>query len=93
MKKDRNCGVPYPIYPMPNPNMMPNMGMPMGMPNMMPNMMPNTGMPNMGTTNMPSQNYSTDINNQINNLEKRVTALENMVGTNTNYNPNNFQIM
>ncbi len=100
MKKDRNCGMaPYPIYPMPASNMM--MGMPMGAPMGAPMGMP-MGMPSGCGGAMPatpsSQSFmqmqdNKDLSAQVANLEKRVSALENMVGTNSNYNTSNFQMM
>lgn len=93
MKKDRNCGnVPYPIYQAP---MMPNMMGPMVGP-MMPMMQPNmVSMPNTTNTGSLEQQVSS-LTNQVNNLEKRVVALESLVGTpnyNANYNNSNFQMI
>lgn len=92
MKKDRNCGMGYPVYP----GMMPNYG---GM--MMPGQvipMPNSGM----FSNVPLASVQSNINsndlselsNQVNNLESRVSRLENMVKNNYgNYNASNYQMM
>ena len=52
-----------------------------------PNQMPNYQMPNY---QMPNQNN--DIVNQLNNLEKRISVLENMMNNN-NYNNTNYQMM
>lgn len=90
MKKDRNCGMA--IYP----SMVPNFG------GMMPGQM--IPMPGGNYNGVPSSistqnNYGTDlssITNQINNLEQRVSRLENLVngtGYSTNYNSNNYQMM
>ena len=79
MKKDRNCGANmYPVYPMMQPQMMPQMVMP-GMNTMQPQMMPNQ------MQQMPNQIYSSgsleqqvnNMANQVNNLERRVSNLEN----------------
>lgn len=90
MKKDRNCGVPYPIY-------QPYQGIPY-MPNMMGPVPFDTGMPNM---NMPTSTSTSDqsINNlqeQITLLNKRVTNLETMLNSNNNvsqYSSSNYQMM
>lgn len=69
MKKERNCAVPYPIYPqmqmMPIPNMPYNMNY--------------------------QENDLTNLNNQVQNLERRVAALEGLLGN--NYNTTNYQMM
>lgn len=91
MKKDRNCGVPYPIYP-------PYQGMPM-----MGNMM---GMPTPYSAQnfqTPQSNYDQQLNNlndRINNLDKRITILEEMFNqnnsvnySNNTYNSNNYPMM
>ncbi|MEG2322426.1 MAG: hypothetical protein RSB71_02965 [Bacilli bacterium] len=87
MRKDRNCGAGgYPIYPTPGmgPMMMPNPMMPQMMPQMMPNTQPN-GAPSCSNNSLEQQ---------VNNLEKRVLALENLMQTpNNNYNTSNFQMM
>lgn len=101
MKKDRNCGanVAYnPVYPT-YPTMIGGPAMPGIMPGI-PNTMP---MPTMPNYNMISQDYSnteslSNINSQINNLERRVTRLENMLNNsstsyNTKYNASNYQMM
>jgi len=104
MKKDRNCGaVPYPIYqqpmmpnmigPMPQPNMMMQPNMVQGMPMMQPNMI--QGMPSSTNTGSLEQQVNS-LTAQVNNLEKRVVALEGLVGTpnyNSNYNNSNFQMI
>lgn len=95
MKKDRDCGgMAYPVYP----QMVPNYG---GM--VMPGqMIPMPGM-NMGMTNVPLTSVQSTINssdlsaltNQVNNLEQRVTRLENTVNNSNynNYNSSNYQMM
>ncbi len=59
-------------------------GMPMMMPPMM--MQPYNQVPTYDQTN------NNDIVSRLNNLEKRVSALENMYGTN-NYNSSNYQML
>ena len=93
VKKDRDCGMAYPIYP----NMVPNFGGVLMPGQMIP--MPN----NMGMTNVPLASVQSAINsndlsaisNQISNLENRVTRLENIVnkGNYNNYNSSNYQMM
>lgn len=85
MKKDRDCSVPYPIYP-------PYQGMPM------PGPMPiyQTSMPNSyQTANI--NNIDQQINNieqEINNLDRRISNLENMYNKNLNNNySSNYQMM
>ena len=98
MKKDRNCGVPYPIYP-PYQGMMP-MGMQSGMqPGMM--MQPGMNQPMMNPPMMNQTQYSqvsgtieqqlSSLNSQVSSLEKRVSSLESLVGN--KYNSSNFQVM
>lgn len=81
MKKDRNCNMPYPMYP----NYMPIQ--------MMPNqMVTNQMMPNQMTNNM--MNYDDQINminNKISNLEKRINNLESL--NSTGYNNSGYQMM
>ena len=84
MKKDRDCGMQY-MGAMPMMPMMP-------IPNQMPCQM-NYQMPNQMNYQMP--NYQTNNNeliNQITNLEKRVSSLENMMNNNP-YNNSNYQMM
>ena len=76
MKKDRECGMQY-IGSMP---MMP-----------IPNQMPNYQMPNYQMPNYQTPTQHNDILAQLNNLEKRVSVLENMM--NNNYNNSNYQMM
>ena len=97
MKKDRDCGgMAYPVYP----QMVPNFG---GM--VMPGQMipvPGGNM-NMGMSNVPLASVQSTINsndlsalsNQVNNLEQRVTRLENTVNNSnySNYNTSNYQMM
>ncbi len=100
MKKDRNCGCQYPVYPAVSPvypaPMYPTPMLPGGM-NQMPggmNQMPN--MPQTPNMNQGNQmNIESQLNSmmtQINNLERRVSALETTVGP-TNYNNSNYQMM
>jgi len=103
LKKERNCGCggnnQYPVYPtypgaMPINQMGMNQGMyPMTGQSMMYNqqILPNQiGMPNnimMPTsTNTMNNDYSTLVN-QVNNLERRVSRLENMLNSNNNMTP------
>ncbi len=80
MKKDRDCNMAYPVYP----QMVPNYG--------------NVVMPGQ-IIPMPGNNYMTNdlssINNQINNLEQRITRLENIINKNnySTYNSSNYQMM
>lgn len=92
MKKDRNCSMgAYPVYPMygqmpPQGYMPPMQGMP-GVPN---NMM------NAGTPTTPQNDNYASITNQINNLEKRVSRLENIVSSNQvspSYSESNFYMV
>lgn len=78
MGKDRNCGMPYPIYPMPQ-----------GYQGMVP-MMPNQTMSMPGSNTIEQQLNS--LSNQVSNLEKRVTSLESVIGNNTGYS-SNYQMM
>ena len=105
MKKDRNCGGNFPVYPaMPYGGMQMG-GMPMnyGMP------MPTYGgmpMPLVGTNSNMQSNVSnaysnvesqiTNLTNQVNSLEQRVSSLESLVNKNiysSNYNTSNYQMM
>ena len=84
LKKDRNCGAPYPLYPMYG--------------NMMPYPMPiNTTSPMIGMSNTPSYTTSeiNTLSNQINSLEQRVSNLENMINKSysNGYNSSNYQMM
>ena len=74
MKEKRNCGTPYPVYPQP----VPIMEMPLATPYM-------TGYNQGYTQNSISSNT---IEQQMTNLETRVSRLENMLNTN-NSNSNN----
>ena len=97
MKKDRDCGgMAYPVYPQMVPNfggmVMPGQMIPMPGGNM------NMGMSNVPLTSVQSTINSSDLNaltNQVNNLEQRVTRLENTVNKNNynNYNTSNYQMM
>lgn len=87
MKKDRNCSVPYPIYP-PYQGMMPPMGMPMNYPQTISN----------STTSQNTNNFDQQINNieqEINNLDRRISNLENMYNSsiNNNYSNSNYKMM
>ena len=99
MKKERNCGcggnqAPYPVYPT-YPGVMPinQMGMNQGMYPMMGQNMMNQGigMPNNIVMPIsPSSNMGTDYStlaNQVNNLERRVSRLENMMNSSNNMTP------
>ncbi len=84
MKQDnRNCAVPYPIYP-------PYQGMGMMPYNSMPYPIPFTSNPNMNN-NFNDQINS--INEQLNSLDKRVAKLENDNLNTNNYSSSNYQIM
>lgn len=100
MKKDRNCGVPYPVYPPYQATpYMPGMSMP-GM--VMPNMGNIGAVPfNAGTNNQTSNSMMSDqmiqnLQEQITLLDKRVTNLETMLNTQNNisqYSSSNYQMM
>ena len=57
-----------------------------------PNQMPNYQMPNYQVPNYQTSNQTNELINQIINLEKRVSTLENLVN-NTPYNNSNYQMM
>lgn len=91
MKKDRDCGVNYPVYPM-----MQGIPMMQGMPMM------NMGFPNTGMnstiptgsimTNVNTNNYDEEIRRleqRVNMLDRRVTALETSGNSSSNYNTYN----
>ena len=83
MRKDRDCGMTYPMYPQ-GMNMLP--GIP-PMPNMMGNQM-------MFDNNIESR--LNNIESQISLLENRISNLEankNNVSYNTEYNSSNYQMM
>jgi hypothetical protein len=86
MKKDRNCGMGIPVYPV-----MPGMAMPMPMGSPMMGNMPNYNM-----SNSTLENQIQNLNNQINSLEQRVNSLETLVNQSVysnNYNTSNYQMM
>ena len=100
MKKDRNCGGNYPIYPAYQmPNMMP--GIPMNIPNGIPNMNDysmNSMVPynNQSFNQNPNNIYDQQLSNlssQINSLERRVSNLESLVGNGNKYNTSNYQML
>ena len=76
MKKDRNCGMPYPTYNM--QGQMPMMPIPYQMPCQMP---------------YQSNDNQNDMITQLNNLEKRISVLENILNSNNHYNNTNYQMM
>lgn len=90
MKKDRNCGATYPIYP----GMMPQGMVGMPIPGMMPMnpYQPQTFTQTTTNSNTIEQQLS-NLNNQINSLERRVSNLENLIGNTTKYNNSNYQVM
>ena len=93
MKKNRDCGMGYPVYP----GMMPNYGG-MVMPGQMIPMPNNIGFNNVPLGSVQStvnSNELSTLSNQVSNLEKRVTRWENMVNQNNygNYNASNYQMM
>ena len=85
MRKERNCGMPYPMY---QGGMMP------AMPSMMPTPQPMG--PYMTSTNTIEQQLNS-MQEQINNLDNRVTRLENgKTNTTTNenkYNDSNYYML
>ena len=86
VRKDRDCGgMAYPIYP----GMVPNYGMPG-------QMVPMPSMSNVPLASVQSTINSSDLSeltNQVNNLEQRVTRLENSIKNYGNYNTSNYQMM
>jgi len=96
LKKDRNCGGAYPVYPqmVPNYNGIVAPGQVIPLPG---NPMMNVPMNVPTTVTTGSSALETQVNNlsnQVNNLEQRVTRLESMVsGSANNYNPSNYQMM
>lgn len=96
MKKDnRDCSVPYPIYP-PYQGMVP----PMGMPGPMPIMNYQTSVPvNYSSSTNSINNIDQQLNNieqEINNLDRRISNLENMYNKSNfsnNYSSSNYQMM
>ena len=90
MRKERNCGMPYPVY---QNGMMPIMPI-----NMAPNM--NQMNPNMQyytSSNTIEQQMNT-MQEQINNLENRVSKIEmsmksNQTNYNTKYNDSNYYML
>lgn len=88
MKKDRDCGVPYPIYP-PYQGMVPPMGMPITYQQSVP-----TTFTNQNTNNIDQQ--INNIEQEINNLDRRISNLENMYNSsniNNNYSSSNYKMM
>ena len=87
-KENRNCNMPYPVYP-PYQGMMPgmmnnNVNYPMPIPY-------NVGM-NQNYNMTPSDQLS-NIEQQIKNLDRRVTALENSNSSSSTYSSSNYQMM
>lgn len=85
MKKDRNCGVPYPVYP-------PYQGIPY-MPNMMGPFYDN----GMNNSTVNSNQTISNLQEQVNLLDRRVTNLETMLNSNnnvgSNYSSTTYQMM
>lgn len=77
MRKDRDFR--YPTYPMPY------MGI-NGIPN-------NIGPNYMGAIPVMPNNDINNLTNQISALEKRISNLESIVGSNNNYNNSTYQMM
>ena len=89
MKKDnRDCSVPYPIYPPYQGIGMP-MGVPMGMPMNYQSSMTTTS----GNTINNIEGQINNIEQEINNLERRISNLENMYNTTNKYSSSNYQMM
>lgn len=97
MKKDRNCGMnQYPIYPnygMPAPGMGPAM-VPI---QMTPNYQGQSPiMPNIDIINNNQDDDLMNIKRQLNNLEKRVSRLENSLNNNSfgnKYTDSNYHVL
>lgn len=98
MKYERNCGMPFPVYPN-MPQMMPPMMSPMPVAPQM--AFPTTGM---STQTCPSQsnieNRLCNMQRQIDSLDRRCTALEQAMGSagtsqnqSNTYNDSNFQMI
>lgn len=89
LKKDRNCMMPYPVYP-------PYQGM---NPMMAPIPIPvNQGYTvTQGVSSNTLEQQVNTLQQQINSLENRVNNLESMIGqnnySNAKYNSSNFQMM
>lgn len=86
---ERNCGMPYPIYPpYQGVNMMP------GVPNMSTpyQMYPQTSYTNIAGDNTFEQQL-TSLQQQVSMLDKRVSALEKGSMTSNNYSSSNYQMM
>ena len=107
MKKDnRDCGMPYPVYPpYQGMNMVPQFGMPYQGMNMGMNMgMPMMNYPTMTTTTTNISNTTNNIEQQlnnieqeINNLDRRISNLENIYNSSNlsanKYSSSNYQMM
>ena len=89
MKKDRNCGMSMPVYPM--PNMMPGVPTMGGYMSSGPVSMPyDMG----GSYNGSIEQQLSSLSSQVSSLERRVSNLENLVGNSSNsYNTSNFQML
>lgn len=93
MKKDRNCGASYPIYPT-YPGVMPQGMMGMPMPGVMPiNPYQTQTVTQTTTSSSTIEQQLSNLNSQINNLERRVSSLESLIGNTNSYNNSNYQVM
>lgn len=98
MKKDRDCGMPYPVYPpYQGMNMVPPMGMPyQGVPMMSYPSVNTTTSSQTSTTNNIEQQIN-NIEQEINNLDRRISNLENIYNSSNissnKYNSSGFQMM
>jgi len=93
MKKDQTRNMGYPMYPT-YPGVNPMMPMPYGMPGVNMNQMGMTQGCACSGNNNNSNDFST-LQNEIENLKKRVSYLENNLVSNynNNYNSSNYQVM
>lgn len=97
MKKDRDCCMPFPVYP-PYQGMVPPMGMPYQGNMMMPGPSMFPGMINPSSSNVSSNTIEQQLNTleqRINALDKRITTLENMYNnvSSNKYSSSNYQMM
>ena len=91
MKKEQTRNVPYPVYPTyPGMNQMMMGPMPYGYPNMNP-----MGISQMSGNCSSNTTELSSLKEEVDNLKKRVSYLENnlLSNYNNNYNSSNYQVM
>lgn len=95
MKKEQTRNVPYPVYPT-YPGMNPMMmgPMPYGYPSMNPMGVSQMGMSGSSCSSNTTGELSS-LKEEVDNLKKRVSYLENnlLSNYNNNYNSSNYQVM